>query len=261
MFPEFKSGAGHPWNLVRLKPSDHWVAHYLLHRAIGSQATAYAWKLMSKAGRVQIADQECLREYEAALSMVAESCGRSMRGMVAAKDREGEIFHVPKDDPRLKSGELRHFAKGTVNVRDKEGRCFKVRGDDPRYLSGEVEHVRKGRVTARSGDGSIVDTTHDDPRLASGELVSVNKGYILVVGEDGKYGRVRTDAPDYASGLLVPARLGRGTVPDIRVRECPKCAKKMYYQDRYHRKSAEARGRACRRCSSKERAKRLRWPP
>ena len=67
MFPEFRSQIAHPWNLVKLKPLDHWWAHYLLYKAVRCQATAYAWKLMVKASGIEPKDKECLKEYDAAL--------------------------------------------------------------------------------------------------------------------------------------------------------------------------------------------------
>lgn len=255
--PELTSRIAYPWNQVKLSPSDHWTAHYLLYKTIKCQATAYAWKLMSKMSKIT-PSTECLKEYENALLIVADNCGSTMRGMIAAKDKDGNTFHVKTTDPRLKDGTLSHFAKGTVNVRDSQGRCFKVSKDDPRYLSKELVHVRTGRVTTRSGDGVIFDTTCDDPRIATGELTHINKGYVLVMDDKGIYKRVKTTDPEYQSGVLVHARTGFSPTGlplllDIKSRQCSQCGKELVYKDKYHRKSAEKANRLCMSCAAKNR--------
>ncbi len=261
MFPEFGSRIAYPWNQAKLSPSDHWMAHYLLYKAVRCQAAAYAWKLMNKA-RESVPNKECLEEYERALLTVADSCGHTMRGMVAAKDKNGDILHVKSTDPRLIDGTLSHFAKGTVNVKDRQGRCFKVSREDPRYLSGEIVHVRKGRVTAKDGGGTVVDTTCDDPRFATGELTHINKGYVLAVGRDGVYRRVSVSSPEYLSGELLHARTGHSpsgspVLPNTLSRQCPKCDKTLAYGDKYHCKAAEEAKRLCKGCAANKRYKLL----
>lgn len=46
LFPEFRRFKDHPWNLIRLNPADHLVAHYYLYRAIPSTRTRFAFRLM-----------------------------------------------------------------------------------------------------------------------------------------------------------------------------------------------------------------------
>ena len=41
MFPEFESFQAHSWNCKRLSPSDHFVAHYYLYRALPQHPAAY----------------------------------------------------------------------------------------------------------------------------------------------------------------------------------------------------------------------------
>jgi hypothetical protein len=41
MFPEFESFKDHSWNCKRLTPSDHFVAHYYLYRALPKHPVAY----------------------------------------------------------------------------------------------------------------------------------------------------------------------------------------------------------------------------
>ncbi len=257
MFPEYKSRVGHPWNSVKISPFDHFKAHYLLFRAVKCQATAYAWKMMSKMGKIKIED-EYLQEYERAVSVVKDQCGKTMRGKVAAKDKNGDIYHVETNDPRLKDGSLTHFARYTVNVKDSLGNRFKVRKDDPRYLSGELVHVRKGRITTKDKAGIVIDTTCDDPRLITGELTHVNKGYVLTIDKDGVYKRVRVTDPAYQNGDLIHARTGYSpdgspVSPNIKSRLCPQCKKRLIYKNKYHCKIADKTNGLCGSCAAKNR--------
>ena len=204
-------------------------------------------------GKVAFTDKKVLDEYNTALLIVMESCGQTMRGKVAAKDEHGNLYHVLKDDPKLKDGTLEHFAKGTVNVKDCSGHCFKVSKNDLRYTSGEFQHVRKGRITAKTADGTIIDTVCSDPRIASGNLVSINKGFVLTIDKMGVYRRVSMDDPAYLSGELIHARLGKGKIPEKTIRQCPICGKNLFHKDRFHCFYANALKRPCRSCSAKMR--------
>ena len=66
--------------------------------------------------------------------------------------------------------------KGLATVRDKEGNCFYVPIDDPRYLSGELFGITKGKVVVKDKNENIILVDKDDPRYLSGELVSVWSG-------------------------------------------------------------------------------------
>lgn len=46
MFPEY---ADSPWNIVRLTPKAHYIAHYMLWRAVKNRSTLYAFNLMRRA--------------------------------------------------------------------------------------------------------------------------------------------------------------------------------------------------------------------
>lgn len=45
LFKEYKSKKNFPWNIKRLKPEDHFIAHYLLHRLLPGKLS-HAWTAM-----------------------------------------------------------------------------------------------------------------------------------------------------------------------------------------------------------------------
>jgi len=68
------------------------------------------------------------------------------KGMTTFKDKEGNIFHCKKDDPRVVSGELVSISKGMVMVVDKQGIKHRVSKDDIRIQSGELVSTTKGNI-------------------------------------------------------------------------------------------------------------------
>lgn len=144
-------------------------------------------------------------------------------GFVTVKDKDGNTFRIPVDDPRYLSGELVYNFKGMTAVKDKDGNKFHVKIDDPRYLSGELvsiktgtkqsaERVAKhneffkkywadtgghseeakekcrvanvGKVNVKDSNGNELRISSDDPRIKSGELVVACKGSVWVNNKD-----------------------------------------------------------------------------
>ena len=69
-----------------------------------------------------------------------------VRGKIVVKDRDGNMFHTTKDDPRFISGELVHSNSGKITVKDRDGNMFHTTKDDPRFISGELVHISKNVV-------------------------------------------------------------------------------------------------------------------
>lgn len=135
--------------------------------------------------------------------------GWNTNGLVNVRDKDGNCFLVPKDDPRYLSGELSHVAKGLVTVKDKDGNCFDVKKVDPRYLSGELVRATKGIIIVKDKNGNKFSVSVDDPRYLSGELVGVTKGLVAVKDKSGNYFMVPKDDQRYLSGELVGVCYGR----------------------------------------------------
>jgi hypothetical protein len=202
MFPKYENRKRYPQNLVHLSGRDHYKAHYLLYRAVGGKQAAGAWWMMHILETRPIYTEHEAILFEEARAIIALEMGKSMKGMITAKNSIGEVFHVRKDDPRLSTKELVHNNTGTINVRDKNGNCFKTLKSDPRLLRGELVHVRVGMTMARDRSGSILSAAKNDPRFLTGELVQANKGRVVVVDSEGNHSQVRCDDPRYISGEL-----------------------------------------------------------
>ena len=59
-------------------------------------------------------------------------------GTATVRDKNGNVFHIPVDDPRLKTDELVGSIKGKVLVKDKNGNISLVDKNDEMYLSKEL---------------------------------------------------------------------------------------------------------------------------
>ena len=137
----------------------------------------------------------------------------------AAKNKNGDIEFIYKNDPRFLSGELTSlnkgklpvidkngnrlqitkeeyynnrnqytiFSKNKIAVKDKNGNTFNVSKDDPRYLSGELVGVTKGKIVVKDKDGNIFNIDKNDPRYLSGEYTSIQSGRIYVADENNNH--------------------------------------------------------------------------
>ena len=102
----------------------------------------------------------------------------SMKNKVMAKNKNGDILKVDKDDHRFCTQELVGITKGKTTVKDINGNVLTVDRDDPRIKSGELVGVTKGLAMMKDSFGNILQVRTDDPRIKSGELVGVTKGHI-----------------------------------------------------------------------------------
>ena len=71
--------------------------------------------------------------------------GSGLKGTVAVIDKTGNRFRVPKDDPRLVSGELRGHTTGMLAAYDKNQNLYYVSKNDPRLVSGELKSNNAGK--------------------------------------------------------------------------------------------------------------------
>ena len=168
---------------------------------------------------------------------------------VMARDKEGNILKLSKDDPKWLSGQLVGRSKGTVTalntltnqyeviskeqyhsnkdlykttltgkviVKDRDGNIFKVSIDDPRYISGQLESNCKDKVMVKDKNGTILKVSKDHPKLLSGQyqITSSFKEKVTVKDKDGNKYFVPTDDPRYLSGQLVHINTGKTTFKD-----------------------------------------------
>jgi len=98
------------------------------------------------------------------------------KGMMAAKDSDGNIHHVSVNDIRLKTGEFSSIMSGKTIVKDNFGNIFLTTTDDIRFKTGEIFGAQKNKVTVKDSNGLKIRIHIDDPRYISGELEHINKG-------------------------------------------------------------------------------------
>lgn len=95
---------------------------------------------------------------------------------IIAKDKDGNIIKVHKDDPRFDTKELVGQTYGKTTVKDSQGQILQVDKDDPRLKTGELVGVTKGLAMMKDKNGVAIQVSVDDPRIATGELVGVTAG-------------------------------------------------------------------------------------
>lgn len=122
-------------------------------------------------------------------------------GRFPAKDKEGNILSVIKEDPRYLSGELVSMFKGTVNMKDVNGNILKVSTEDPRIKTGELISIFKNKVAIRTKDKGCTFIPQEDfnPEIHAG----LNKNKITVKDKNNNTFQINKDDPQYLSGELV----------------------------------------------------------
>jgi hypothetical protein len=83
---------------------------------------------------------------------------------------------------------VRQMNRTTCVVKDKNGNCFRLPKNDPRIISGEMVSINKNMVLARNKNNEYFRVAKDDPRLISGELLHGTKNEKLTCDVCGKSG-------------------------------------------------------------------------
>lgn len=100
----------------------------------------------------------------------------SLRGTIAAFDKNGNYVRVTKDDERWLSGELVGITKGKVAAIDSAGNSLMVDKNDSRLKDGTLKYWSSGMVCGKDKNGKIFYVAKDDPRWINGELTGINVG-------------------------------------------------------------------------------------
>jgi uncharacterized protein Usg len=116
MFPEYECFETHPWNKIRLTPRQHFIAHWILWKALGG-SQSYAF--------------HCF--------ITQVDCGNNHRQNLRVTSK------VYEELKKQSSAFVSEQAIGKAAYIDKEGNRFRCRTDDPRVLSGELVSTTKGR--------------------------------------------------------------------------------------------------------------------
>jgi hypothetical protein len=163
IFPEYVSFKHNPWNMAKLTPRQHFIAHRILWKAIpNNYHTTYAVFRMSRYGDNKISS----KEYEKLKNEYATQQAVKTKEMFATMSDEAKI---------IRSTKISKSAKDKVLAKDDKGNIIKVSKDvfdKSDILTGHT----KGMITVKDGAGAFLSVNQEDPRYVSGELVGVNKG-------------------------------------------------------------------------------------
>jgi len=122
---ELRTDAPFPRNQARLPPEEK--SRIAAENRRGKPLSEETKIKISEAGKGRVRSKESI-----------ESTAAANRGMATVKDRDGNFLKVPKDDPRISSGELVSINFGRIRCRDHSGKEFRVQPQDPRVLNGEL---------------------------------------------------------------------------------------------------------------------------
>jgi len=110
MFPEFESFKDHSWNCKRLTPSDHFVAHYYLYRALPQHPVAYlSFLKMASVERLSILiqnnyDESLVREMSLAYERIRSGSASIEGWFHVYKGKLHTVISAEELDSRLAVG-------------------------------------------------------------------------------------------------------------------------------------------------------------
>ena len=104
MFPAYRDGRKHPWNIVRLTRRQHFVAHWLLWKAFANKPTSYAFKLMwdtyrpmrSSRTYARLKEQACRRGFRHTLETRAKM-SEAKKGWKPTAEMRARMSAAQKD--------------------------------------------------------------------------------------------------------------------------------------------------------------------
>ena len=96
MFPGYRLPSKHPWNVKRLKASDHFVAHYLLFRLFPLDSKAlHAWRMMW-VDKYKNFSPEFLETFAAEYQELKQRHSKYMRERVASAETRAKMSKAAK---------------------------------------------------------------------------------------------------------------------------------------------------------------------
>lgn len=142
LFPEYGDTKIHKWNIIKLSPRQHFIAHLILYKAYGG-LQKYAYFAMCN----QIKNKNTKRHYKIN-SVIYEKLKLEMkknnvnRGYAAYKDKEGNNVWTKTTDERVLNGELTSLTKN---------RKYKPRSEESK------ERTRQALIKARHNPDKLVN--------------------------------------------------------------------------------------------------------
>ena len=133
--------------------------------------------------------------------------GWNTHGLATVKDKDGNCFDVPVDDPRIKSGELVGVTKGHIAYKDiLTNDVYFINVDDERIKTGELVPLATNMVLMKDKDNKTYFLDKTNPNFQSiineKELISFFSNKVNVKDRYNNFFQVSIDDPRYVSGEL-----------------------------------------------------------
>lgn len=124
LFPEYKKLKDNPWNMIKLTPRQHYIAHWILAKTFNGKMW-YALFMMSMGNKNSFMDRDYLissKQYEYCkdkLKGIKRSeehkklLAESKKNHTVYKDQDGNKFWLHKDDPLIEEKGLVGHTKGS----------------------------------------------------------------------------------------------------------------------------------------------------
>jgi hypothetical protein len=185
LFKQYSDLKNNKWNCARLSYYNHYIAHFLLYKAVNHPAVDAAIYGMHnkdyKNGRLTKDQLISEHEYTIIHNKVMNKISSLNKRKVISKDlRTGKNVKVSCEEfNRCDHLVGATIGKGGEHLRGQvsiliDGIAVRINKEefDPNIHIG----ITKGKTMYKDKDCNTFQTTKDDPRVISGELVGINKG-------------------------------------------------------------------------------------
>ncbi len=118
--PKCLGGTDYKSNIFHISTENHFKVHLALYYhfkevcdeyTMGKMASA-CWMMSGVSKRVMCTTEEYVEIRREHKISAAKEMSKTMKGMMPAKDKGGNIVHINTNDPRVFSGELKHHSVG-----------------------------------------------------------------------------------------------------------------------------------------------------
>lgn len=212
------------WNIIKLPPRVHYIAHYLLYKANIDGKLTFAFNMMNVKSLKSVTHQgrgesqllNHSRIYDEFKISMLEAIKDSNKDKLTVLDKESEQrvristeeYHKNKDKYKhsntgrvliiLENGEYTTvstdefnpkihtaFSKGIITAEDADGKKYRVSTSDPRYLSGELKYHMNGMLCAKNEEGLNCFISTEEFHNNKDKYTHHAKGKLVVKDENG----------------------------------------------------------------------------
>lgn len=134
-------------------------------------------------------------------------------GTATVRDKDGNVFHIPVDDPRLKTDEFVGSTKGYAKYYHKDdigGKIYFLKTDDSDVLNGTYVGISKNKRMYITNDGQTLLLTKEESEERNDiKEYSPTTNKVLVKDKNGNTFQVDKNDEMYLSKELVPYWCGK----------------------------------------------------